>query len=514
MSEELYGGGGGGGMLSSLFADGNDPYVYCELLNEKGKNIGNPAQTSVVKNAGQQAEWNETLRFSSEILTFPQAYTLKLTVFDKDDMKRDDLLGKYELKLSKLIRSPMGTEFTELLDGGKGAALTFKISSEGTWGCIDDRALCMAAPIQDLEENKPHDGYYMKVNVLSCTGLSAGSKGNDGKQDPVCRLTLRDEWNNVIQTATTTGKSKPKPAAKAKAKPKAKPEPTGKAKNRKARKEEAKKGGKPKKAEPKMGAKGKGDTSEEKQAPAKKPDVEWNETFTFEGFYNPGRCTLSLNVLDGEGEENEKEAGKRLGEHVFVLGALDNKAGMQEFDEEIAGFFWKTTLKFQCENYGAWGNDEDPKNNKLYMRIDDATSLPFDVGAIFRDVADPYVSVELKDDEGNVIDKKKTKVMKNAGSNPKFNEELVFEKIEEPAGCSVYITIWDSEMMNDSKLGHTEIFLGELPKTSDYVSYHGTTMGGVCELNFAMHTGGAWGNDTPVPVPEETGEAKGCCSVM
>merc|ERR1719221_1290042 len=294
MSEELYGGGEGGGMLGSLFVDNNDPYVYCELLNEKGKRIGNPAQTSVLKSAGHDATWNETLRFPSEILTFPQAYTLKLSVWDKDTVKTDDPLGKYEMKLSKLIRTPMGSDFSETLEGGKGAVLTFNVNSEGTWGCIDDRALCTAAPVEDLEEKKPHEGYYLKVNVLSCTGLSAGSKGNDGKQDPVCRLTLRDEWNNAIQTVTTAGKSKPKP--------KAKPKPTGKAKNRKAKKEEAKKGEKPKKAEPKKGAKGKDEGSEEKQTPAKKPDVEWNETFEFKGFYNPGRCTLSLNVLDGEGE--------------------------------------------------------------------------------------------------------------------------------------------------------------------------------------------------------------------
>jgi len=509
MSEDLYGGG------TSFFADKNDPYVICELLNEKGKAIGKPLQTSILKNAGHDAQWNETLTFPSELLTFPQAYKLKLAVWDKDTVK-SDILGKLELDLSKIIRKPVGTEFSEKLEGGQGAVLNFAVNNEGTWGCIDDRALLTAAPEEGLKGEETHDGYYLKVNVLSCTGLSAGSKGNDGKQDPVCRLVLRDEWNNVIKTMMTAGKSKPKPAPKAapkaKAKPKAKPKPTGKAKNRKANKEEAKKGNKAKKAEPKKGAKGKGEGPEEKAMPAEKPDVEWNETFEFRGIYNPGRCTLSLNVLDGESEE---ETGKRLGEHVFVIGALDNKKGMQEFDEEIAGLFWKTTLKFQCDNLGAWGNDENPENNKLYMRIDDATSLPFDVGTFFKDVPDPYVLVELKDDEGNVIDKKQSEVKKNAGTNPKFDQEFVFENIEEPAGCSIYISVWDSEIGSDSKLGHTEVFLGELPMSSDYVSYHGTTLGGVCELNFALHTGGFWGNGAPVAVPEEKEEAaNGCCSVM
>jgi hypothetical protein len=170
-------------------------------------------------------------------------------------------------------------------------------------------------------------------------------------------------------------------------------------------------------------------------------------------------------------------------------------------------------LKFQCDNLGAWGNSEDPADNKLYIRLDGATSLPFDVGTLFKDIPDPYVFIELKDDEGNVIDKKQSKTIKNGGCNPKFDQELIFENIEEPAGCSVHIQVWDAELGKDSKLGHTEVFLGELPMTADWVSYHGTTLGGVCELNFAMHTGGMWGNGTPVEVPVEKADTP-CCSVM
>jgi hypothetical protein len=468
----------GGGPLG-FFASKNDPYVYLELEDEKGKVLGKPLKTKVLDEAGESAEWNETLTFPTELLTFPMAYKLKLSVWDKDTFTRDDSLGKTELLLSKLIRAPQATEFAEPLEGGEGAILKFAVSNEDTWGNVGDEAV-LATASKGLQPEPPHDGYYLKVNVLCADGLAAGSKGNDGKADPVCRITLRDEWGRAIKTVTTVSKTKPKPKAKAK------PKSTGKAKARKKKQ------------------------AAEKTESQKGPDVQWNETFEFRGIHNPGRCTMAINVLDGESQE---DARKRLGEHVFVLGRLMATEGPQEFEEDIAGFFWKTTVKFQCDNLGAWGNGEK-ESNRLYMRIDDATSLPQDVGTIIKDTNDPYVLVELKDDEDNVLAKKQTKVLWNAGENPSFNEELIFEDIEEPSACSVFIRVYDKESFGqDTKLGHTQIFLGELPRTSEYVSYHGTTLGGVAELNFAMHTGGTWGNGTPVDVPDENATPQ-CCSTM
>jgi len=432
-----------------------------------------------VDEAGANAEWNETLTLPTELLTFPLAYKLRLSAWDKDTLSRDDSLGRTELLLSRLVRAPQATEFAEALEGGEGAILKFAVSNEGTWGTVDVEALLAAAPL-GLQPEPAHGGYCLKVSVLSADGLAAGSRGNDGKADPVCRITLRDEWDRTIKTVTTVSKTKPKPKAKSK------PKPTGKSKARRRR-----------------------DAPEKPKE--KGPDVQWNETFEFRGIHNPGRCTMAINVLDGDSKEG---AGKRLGEHVFVLGRLMATEGPQEFDEEIAGFFWKTTVKFQCENMGAWGNGEK-EHNKLYMRIDDATSLPSDVGTIIKDTNDPYVFVELKDDEGKVIAKKRSKILYNAGDNPSFDEELIFEEIEEPAGCSIFITVWDKETFGqDTKLGHTEVFLGELPRTSEYVSYHGTTLGGVCKLNFALHTGSTWGNGIPVDVPEENAAAPQCCSMM
>jgi len=459
--------------------DKNDPYVCLEMEDEKGKALGKPLQTKVLIEAGANAAWNETLTLPTELLTFPMAYKVRLSAWDKDWLKRDDSLGKTELLLSKLMRAPQATEFAEPLEGGEGAILKFAVSNEGTWGTIDEEALLAAAP-SGLQLEPAHDGYYLKVNVLSAEGLAAGSKGTDGKADPVCRITLRDEWNRTIKTVTTVSKTTPKPKARSK------PKPTGKSKARR-----------------------RGDAPEKPEE--KGPDVQWNETFEFRGIHNPGRCTMAIDVLDGDSNEG---AGTRLGEHVFVLGRLMATAGPQEFDEEIAGFFGKAIVKFQCENMGAWGNGEK-EQNKLHMRIDDATSLPHEVGTIIKGTNNPYVFVELKDDEGEVLAKKQSKILYNAGQNPSFDEELIFQDIEEPAGCSIFITVWNKGTFGqDTKLGHTEVFLGELPRTSEYVSYHGTTLGGLCKLNFALHTGSTWGNGTRVDVPADPPPHPNCCSMM
>jgi Ca2+-dependent lipid-binding protein len=85
-------------------------------MNEKGKAIGKAHKTKVLKDAGASAEWNETITYSTEQLIFPQAYTLKLSVWDKDTFKSDPL-GKVDLPLAKVVRSPTEVEFIEKLEG-------------------------------------------------------------------------------------------------------------------------------------------------------------------------------------------------------------------------------------------------------------------------------------------------------------------------------------------------------------------------------------------------------------
>ncbi|CAK0909699.1 unnamed protein product [Prorocentrum cordatum] len=252
-----------------------------------------------------------------------------------------------------------------------------------------------------------------------------------------------------------------------------------------------------KKAKPKAKPKAKAKAKTEK---GPKPDVEWNEEFLFTGVTNPGLCTLSVNVLDAEGDQS-----KRLGETTLPLGILGARAGMQDFEEEIAGFFYKTKVKFQIDNFGSWGNGK-PEENKLYVMIKGAVGLPTHVGSFIRSKeTDPYLQLDLKGPDGDVLQSKSTKGDPK-GSDPQWDEELVFENIANPAACTLAvadIVCYDSAFGGDTQLGHTELPVGGLSCSSEYTAFDGTTLGGTCKLNFSMHTGGTWGNKEPGREPED-----------
>mmetsp|Transcript_85836 Transcript_85836/g.243084 ORF Transcript_85836/g.243084 Transcript_85836/m.243084 type:complete len:270 (+) Transcript_85836:112-921(+) len=239
-----------------------------------------------------------------------------------------------------------------------------------------------------------------------------------------------------------------------------------------------------------------------------KPDVEWDEVFTFVGVSNPCLCTLSVNVLDAGGDQS-----KRLGETTLPLGILGAKDGMQDFEEEIAGFFYKTKVKFQIDNFGLWGNGK-PEENKLYVMIKGAVGLPAHVGSFIRSKeTDPYIQVDLKGPDGAVLQSKSTKGDPK-GSDPQWDEELVFDNIDQPAACTLYIVCYDAAIGKDTMLGHTELPVGGLSCSSEYTAFDGTTLGGSCKLNFSMHTGGTWGNKEPGPEPVDAAGAPACCSVQ
>jgi len=452
--------------IGGLFADKNDPYVSIQLFDEDDRAIGEPRQTKVIQEGGGKVEWNETFEFGD--LLCPSAYKLKLSVWDKDTFKTDDALGKTEFALGRCFKVPDPVPFLGELDVG--GNLKFSICTGGAWGTITKEKMAEMPPVE-WETPAAPPGHHMRCTVLSAIGLAAGKKGNDGKGDPICRLTLRDDQGVTIQTFSTKGKE-----AKSKTKPKAKPK-----------------------------AKAKGKAPE-----GPKPDVEWNEKFLFKGVPNPGMCTLSVNVLDAAGDQS-----KRLGETTLDLGMLAAKPGQQDFEQEIAGFFYKSKVKLQIENFGSWGNGK-PEENKLYMMINSAVGLPTHMGTLFRSKTDPYVTVSLKGPDGTVLQSKSTTPKPDAGSDPEWNEELVFENVEYPAACSLYIACYDDSMGKNQMLGHTELPCGVLNCSKGYTAFNGTTLGGYCKLDFAMHTDGTWGNKEPGPEPEDLdgGAKKECCSVM
>jgi hypothetical protein len=463
------------GGFYGFFANENDPYVYVELLDENGKLIGKPRTTKVIQEGGANVEWNESFEFTE--LLFPSAYKLKLSVWDKDVFKPDDPLGKTEFALARLVRTPEVVAFEQSLEM-EGANLKFSLCTGGVWGSDDEQVLLRDPTNHRRPPEPPTLGHYLKVNVLSADGLPSSRKRRYG---PVCRLTLRDEWGKSLKTVTTSD-------------PQAKCKDNGKAKARE-------KG----KRTPITAVCPKADD-------AKKPDVEWDELFEFRNIHTPCLCTLAISVLAAEGGEKAVS----LGETIFNLGQLAAEPGQHDFEREIAGYLWKSRVRFQLENMGTWGNG-DKEDNKLYILIQEAVGLPSVVGIIVNDETDPYVLVELKGSDGAVLQSKSTTVKDNAGSDPVWYEELVFSEIQHPASCSVTITCYDKELAcRDKKLGYTNINLGVLPCSADYTEFDGTTLGGTCKLNFAMHTGGIWGNNSPVDVPEvqEAHSPQECCSVM
>jgi hypothetical protein len=424
--------------VGGLFADENDPYVYIELVDENDNAIAEPRQTQVVWEGGTTVEWNETFEFSDLLL--PSAYKLKLSVWEKDILKEDDDLGKMEFALGRCFRVAEPMLFEEALDVGS-ARLKFSICTGGAWGALT-KEMMKKEPLAEWVGPAP-PGHYMKCKILSATGLARTA-------DPICRLTLRDEWGKTIKTVST------KVNAKAKA--------------------NAEKGW--------------------------KGDVHWDEGFMFADVVNPCLCTLSVSVFDAGGLSL-----KSLGETTLPLGTLAAKPGLQPIVADIAGDSWSSKVKLAIDNFGSWGNGQ-PEENKLYMMIKGAVGLPTHVGTLIRSEAGPYIHVDLKGPDGTVLQSKSTMPKTDAGSDPRWDEELVFDNIERPAACSLFIRCYKGSVAEDQKLvccgaAVPELPCGVLSCSSEYTAFYGTTLGGTCKLDFCMHTGGTWGNKVPRQEPKD-----------
>lgn len=265
-----------------------------------------------------------------------------------------------------------------------------------------------------------------------------------GKTDPVCRVTLRDEWGAVVKTFNTKVKT---------------------------------------------------DAGS---------NVTWNEEFVFTGFQTPSACSVSFNVVDAD---NGGKSFDRLGETVFLLGRTAMRTGPQEFEEEIAGVIFKSKVKFHIDNGGLFGSGPEA-SNKLHLKVKSADGLS-DSGLFSHS---PYVYAELVGHDGTVLGHKQTAAHEITGGSSTWDEELVFDNIHLPAAAKLNLSVYSGM----SKVGSTQLKLGKLDCSAGYIDFPGTTLGGAVRLDFAMHTGGTWGNKvgaTPVPGAKES--QPGCsCNVM
>jgi len=307
-------------------------------------------------------------------------------VWDKDVLTADDALGKAEFKLGKMTRSETKTplEFElplELKDSN--ATMKFSVCGTGLWGT----ALEGAKPGEWAAPKPPETGHQMTVKIVGASGLSAitdkeQADGKPGKADPVCRVTLRDEWGKVFKTFTTKVKNN-------------------------------------------AGA-----------------DVMWNELFMFKGFQNPGACTLCLNVVDAD---NGCKSFERLGETSFALGRVAKKMGLQDFEEDIAGVIFKSKVKFQIDNRGCFGSGSQAEN-KLRVKVKKGKDLDVGDGGVLARMSfnsSPYVYVEVVDCWGKVLAKKQTAKKQADDGDVTWDEELVFDNIETPSACKLFLSVYE-----------------------------------------------------------------------
>lgn len=115
------------------FSGKNDPYVYCSLLDHNGKKVGESKQTKVLEEGGQDVEWNEDLVW--EDLTSPCALTLKVNVYDKDTLTRDDDLGDTKIYLGALNYTPTFQVFDDItIQKKEKSKLSLELCTHNGWG--------------------------------------------------------------------------------------------------------------------------------------------------------------------------------------------------------------------------------------------------------------------------------------------------------------------------------------------------------------------------------------------
>eukprot|EP01012_Entosiphon_sulcatum_P008907 TRINITY_DN148_c0_g1_i1.p1 TRINITY_DN148_c0_g1~~TRINITY_DN148_c0_g1_i1.p1 ORF type:complete len:142 (+),score=46.59 TRINITY_DN148_c0_g1_i1:46-426(+) len=104
----------------------SDPYVVLEIDGQ--------TQKTSVKKDDLNPVWNEEFTFAN--LNRPGHHDLEVTVYDEDDMRRDEKLGHTKFDLNDLVAGH-ATEVTKTVDHHgltfKKATITLKLTAIG-WG--------------------------------------------------------------------------------------------------------------------------------------------------------------------------------------------------------------------------------------------------------------------------------------------------------------------------------------------------------------------------------------------
>jgi len=129
----------------SGFGGSSDSYVRVRLVDGDGQTVMGPRKTHVVENGGANPEWNEHICF--EGLDTPGAYTLKITVLDKDSvlgmenavadmMAADDKLGATTFDLGTLDCSEEWQDQELIIADGwfSDSKVFLALNNKGEWG--------------------------------------------------------------------------------------------------------------------------------------------------------------------------------------------------------------------------------------------------------------------------------------------------------------------------------------------------------------------------------------------
>jgi len=216
---------------------------------------------------------------------------------------------------------------------------------------------------------------------------------------------------------------------------------------------------------------------------------EWNQEFTFANLEHPGAYTIKFNVLDKDFLTKDDP----LGETSVDLGMLTAEAGWQDFsDVWIDGYVFKSYLNFSLSTGGGWGNTPH-EDDTLYVTVKSANGLRNAEGW-FSGKNDPYCIISILDNKGSTLAKQQTTIKDEAGQDVEWNEDFVFENLENPGASRLKLDVYDKDHYRiDDNLGEVVYHLGTLKCHPEPQEFKLALMKHPGTITFTLDNKGLWG---------------------
>lgn len=137
--------------------------------------------------------------------------------------------------------------------------------------------------------------------------------------------------------------------------------------------------------------------------------------------------------------------------------------------------------------------------HKLLVKIKCARGLR-DADWAFSGGSDPYVRLRIvhDDDHNKVLRTTKTKILKEGGRDPVWNEEFTFSDLATPGAYTLKLNVLDKDFLtSDDPLGEVTVPLGTLSAETGWQDFDNVWIDGVLfksYLSFSLSTQGQWGN--------------------